>query len=157
MAARATVWDTSSQVPPLPGSSSVADARRHRPGRPVHHRGPPEVDDTVPSATEPPDDTSGDVAIDSATLSGGGKVYVPSCGYSVQAQNADDAPVMVRGTGFNETMQQTADGSFSLAIPSGVWSSGDVGTREVVVVAGGGASDERSAGAIEIIAICPKD
>lgn len=153
--------DTTPSTTPPDDSTTTAPVVTD-PGATPSTEAPPEGEGTVPPDTQPPDDTGDDVEIASATLSGGGKVYVPACGYSVQVQarvaNADYAQVMVVGTGFNETMERTADSSFSLAIPSGVWSSGDVGTHEVVVVAGGGgASDERSAGTIEVIAICPKD
>ena len=116
---------------------------------------------TAPPVTKPP---TAKVVIDSAALSSGfqNRLYVQGCGYTVQVsariQNADYADAVVQGTGVAVPMTRSG-GTWTATLTSGaLFDSSDVGTRQVMVVAGRG--DEvvdRAAGTVTIIATCPKE
>lgn len=102
--------------------------------------------------------------IESATTRspyGDGRVYVPSCGYTMEVsavvRDADQVRVSVEGTSVGGAMARSGS-TYSFTIRSGTFAPGEVGVHRVIVTAsGGGASPTAVAGQVDVRGTCPKD
>ena len=102
--------------------------------------------------------------IDSASLASDyqNRLYLGPCGYNVRVsariQNADYADAIVQGTDVSVAMTRSGS-TWTATLTSGaMFDSSDVGSHQVMVLAGRGDDvTDRAAGTVSIIANCPKD